>query len=137
MAKRKRPTRYRAHKDFIYFTEIKGVTFENEFLRIEPNGRITVREGFLSDGCSPKYKVPLLTKWFGYVLGSPDGPRDPETGLPISARAFFLHDALLDYVRDTVNIKQIHKEFCKEIHITNWKLRKQACWMVCKLGPKR
>ena len=138
MSHRKRPTRFVVPEDYVYFTNIRGVKFENKYFAIDDNGRAVVKEGFRSDGCSPTGRLPFSGFFqFGWVVGPPNGPRDVYTGLPISARAFFLHDALLDYIRSDVKIEQIHAEFCREINLTNWRWRKQACFMVCKFGPKK
>ena len=138
MTKRKRPTRFRAPWDIRYQTFIFGIEFENEFFKLQADGKATVKEGYLSDGCSPTYKLPFSKFFqFGWVVGPPNGPRDPKTGLPISHKAFFLHDALLDFCRGLVDIELIHAEFCREINLTNWAHRSTACWFVCNLGPKR
>lgn len=135
---RKRPTRYVVPDDMIYFTGIKSRDFENHEILLEANGRVTVKKGFPSDGCSPTFKMPFSKFFqFGWVMGPPNGPNDPVTGLPISARAFFLHDALLDHVRDLVKAKEIHREFCREINKTEWRWKRQACWLVCKFGPSK
>ena len=138
MKARKRVTKYAAPTDLIYHTNIKGRNFENEELKLESNGRAVVKKGFPSDGCSPTFKMPFNKFFqFGWVVGPPNGPRDSKTGLPVSARAFFLHDALLDHVRHVVNTREIHREFCREIKLTDWRWKDQACWFVCKFGPKR
>jgi hypothetical protein len=137
MNKRRRPTRFVVPKDMIFFTSISGLEIDNAYFKIEPNGRAVVKKGFRSDGCSPTFKLPFSNFFqFGWVVGPPNGPRDPDTGLPVSARAFFIHDALLDYCRPHVPTKVIHAEFCREINATNWRWKKLACNAVCKFGPR-
>lgn len=135
---RKRATRFVAAHDYVYFTNLRGFDFENDQIRIEVNGRVTVKKGFRSDGCSPTYKLPFSKFFqFGWIIGPPNGPRDPDTGLPVSARAFFLHDALLDNAKDFIPVNKIHAEFCREIKLTDWRWKNNACFFVEKFGPKK
>lgn len=56
--------------------------------RIEPNGRITVFEGYSWDGCTPKFKV------FGrFMIGAWDGYRD-KNGEQILKYCSLVHDVL-------------------------------------------
>lgn len=128
---------FRLHQDFQFYTHLRGIEFENEFIRIRNNGHATLYEGCLSDGCSPTKRIKTWFQ-FGWVLGPPNGPPHPEhPHLPISFKAFFFHDMLLDYCRDVVPMDDIHKLFCIEIHKTDWRLGDAACWLVKKFGPKR
>ena len=62
-------------------------------LQIFENGIIRVKEGYAWDGCSPKFNILDL-----FVLGTPDGIRDIETGKAKTYYASLVHDALYQFV---------------------------------------
>ncbi len=90
---------YKVFKDHIFHTDIKGRDFENEWMKITPDGKITVKGshpgGFAWDGCSPKWIV------FDLVLGSPDGVVNPLTLKPKTYYASMVHDVV--YQIGTIN----------------------------------
>ena len=61
--------------------------YENERGRLTTDGKLTVFKDYAWDGCSPKF---LLFGWF--VIGTPDGPIDIETGEPASHDESMTHD---------------------------------------------
>jgi hypothetical protein len=71
---------------------LKGHKFEDRWLKINPEGLAVVAEGYSWDGCTPKFKVK------GLVIGTPDGPTDPDTGKPVTYEASCLHDALYQFM---------------------------------------
>jgi len=133
----RRPLKYILNADWEYLTEIREVNFENDFIKIDDHGLVVVKEKFRSDGCSPKFK------FFGLGLkGIPDGyivdkPGSILDGYPITARAFFIHDALLDSHHDTgISARAIHREFCREIKQAKYWPKHLYCIVVKTLGPK-
>lgn len=74
----------------LYASELRGVTFANEWLTIK-NGWVTVTAGYAWDGCTPAWKLAT-----GLWLGVPDGPLGTD-GRPVSWRASLVHDALCQF----------------------------------------
>lgn len=62
------------------------------WLSIHVYGRITVRQDYAWDGCSPKFRL------FGKVVGIPDGAINPRTGYPLTYHASLIHDALYQFL---------------------------------------
>jgi hypothetical protein len=84
------------HKTDVHIqTNLIGRGGEFEWLKIEDNGKITVRAGnpggYAWDGCSPKWNFIDLT-W-----GTPDGRLDMITEKQITYYASMIHDALYQY----------------------------------------
>lgn len=77
---------------------IGSVSFADErgkyWLSIDVEGKVTVYAGYAWDGCSPKFRV------FGWLLGTPDGDVNPNTGYPSSYHASLLHDVLYQFLDD-------------------------------------
>ena len=59
---------------------------------ISRHGFIEIHPGYSWDGCSPKYVLLGL-----FVLGTPDGPPDPITGVPATYYASLVHDFLMQF----------------------------------------
>jgi hypothetical protein len=82
-------------EDFSIKTTILGRTFDSEWLKVEPDGTITVKgsndRGYAWDGCSPKFNFLQLT------FGTPDGMPDYQTCKPITYYASMFHDAMNQY----------------------------------------
>jgi len=80
------------YTDVWIHTTIKGRAFENELLKIENNGTITIKgssqDGYGWDGCSPKWH------WLDFIWGTPDGKLDYRTDKPITYYASMFHDAI-------------------------------------------
>ena len=62
-------------------------------LVIHADGRITVKDGYAWDGCSPKFSIFDL-----FYIGTPDGVRDVNTGRPKTYYASLIHDALYQFM---------------------------------------
>ncbi len=140
--------RYYSRTDKVYKTNITGFDYthyewvidytndEGKVLRpritIKPDGTVTVYENAGSDGCTP---VWLFFNW--YYFGVSNGPVDPVTMEPVTARAFFLHDWLLK-IRKFVGIPvdDIHAAFCTEIMKIKYWRKKYYCKIVTKFGPQ-
>lgn len=64
------------------------------WLLLSKSGRLAIEAGYSWDGCSPKVSIN------GRIFGVPDGPINPDTGLPRTYRASLVHDALLQASAD-------------------------------------
>lgn len=101
---------------------IVGHSFENEWLKIEPDGLITVKateaRPFKWDGCTPKWV------WGDIVFGTPDGVIDPTTGRPKTQRASKFHDALNQFAPPEIGRKAIDGVFLDILTEDGFKQRK-------------
>lgn len=132
--KQRKRWKHVAPYDIRYQTNVIGYNYQDDYFAIWPDGRVVVKEGYASDGCTPKiYLGPILGVW-----GVPDGALDPVTRLPTTGRAFFIHDSLLQY-RYIIGItpQAAHSEFCREIKASSFPAADLYCWFVRHLGPKK
>jgi hypothetical protein len=84
------------HKEDIYIeTNLRGLSFNNDFLSITEDGRITVKgsskKGYAWDGCSPKINFIHL------LWGTPDGKLDYRTEKPMTYYASMIHDVIYQF----------------------------------------
>ena len=88
------------HEDHEFHTDILGRKFENEWLKVSPDGRMKIKgshvlpsgkSGYAWDGCSPKFAV------LDIVIGTPDGVTDHITEKPKTYYASMVHDALYQF----------------------------------------
>ena len=93
---------FRLENDFTYYTNIpleREYSFNNfdgkELMHIWRDGRITIRAGYVWDGCSPKIRI-----WDLDFLGTPDGTMDPETGKRKCFYGTCIHDPLYKFSKD-------------------------------------
>ncbi len=63
------------------------------WLFVDKDGVITIRKGYCWDGCSPKLKILDL-----FLLGTPDGIINVNTGKPKTYYASMVHDALYQFL---------------------------------------
>lgn len=88
----------------LFFDLPKTITKDYDFadknskvwLQLKKTGVGIVKKGYACDGCSPKIKIPIINK----VVGTWDGKTNPETNLPVTAPAFFAHDACYQFLDD-------------------------------------
>lgn len=71
---------------------LRGIAFSSAWLSIESDGTVTIPAGYAWDGNSKKFNI--LDLW---VVGTPDGRIDIETGKPKTWYASLVHDALYQY----------------------------------------
>ena len=128
------PVEYRFYSraDKHYETFIFSYDYHDANISIFPDGRVIVRKGAGSDGCTPVWLFLNLSYW-----GVPNGRVLPETKEHITAPAYYLHDHLLR-VRKQLGIPaaKIHIEFCREIKKSGFWARKAYCRIVKTFGPK-
>lgn len=92
---------YATLQDVTRQTNIKGRRFENEWLRLDNEGMLTVKgtnpnaDGYAWDGCSPK------GAFLDQVWGTPDGVIDPATGQRKTYYASLFHDVLYQFGKQT------------------------------------
>lgn len=79
--------KFHLQEDLSFDLPIPIDNYENEWVIIEDN-QMTVKAPFFWDGCTPKFRI------FGKLIGTPDGPIDPDTGLPTTYYASLAHDVL-------------------------------------------
>lgn len=113
-------------------TNLYNRSFNNEWLSIETNGKITLkgtnRDGYSWDGCSPKWKL------FGKIIGTPDGKIDPETNLPKTYYASMFHDVIYQFKNEEtmcISRKEADKIFKIMLKKANFK-----SWFLYNLGVR-
>ena len=78
--------------------------FENTWLKIDTSGNITIKgssgNGYAWDGCSPKFNILDI-----FLIGTPDGRINVNTGRPVTYYASLIHDALYQFRKD-IGIKR-------------------------------
>ena len=118
-------------EDLVIKTDIKGAIYssawyaelhggwEEEWLRIDPDGTITIKKGYSWDGCTPKRRI------FGKVIGTWDGPISPVHGKPMCYYPSCLHDALYQFKYEIpVSRKQADVLFYEGLKQEGFKLAK-------------
>ena len=103
---------YCIKEDHIYKSSIKDREFENEWLKLEPCGTITVKgsnkKGYAWDGCS--FKVKAKSMYFGI----PEGVLNYDTGQPKTYYASMIHDVLYQFSKDIKHLvkrEEVDREF--------------------------
>ena len=93
--RRKGVYKFVVKEDVVYETPIK-TAFENEWLKVERTGRVTVKgshgSGYAWDGCSPKINVLDIA-----LIGTPDGRINVNIGQPVTYYASLIHDILYQF----------------------------------------
>lgn len=88
--------RYVTSQPFRYRADVlRGRTFKNEWLTIDPGGWLEIASGYAWDGCSPAWRMPGTGWWFG----TPDGLLMAD-GRPQAFYASCVHDAFCQFSRD-------------------------------------
>ena len=104
------PWIFKIEEDFVYMSIHLGKSFDSEWLRLNKNGTVTIKankRGYAWDGCTPKISILGL-----FVLGTPDGHIDVETGKPLTYHASLVHDAFYQYLEDIpVSKQEIDRQF--------------------------
>lgn len=102
--KRKGIYKYVTTEDLIYSTTLANIEFENPWLSIKSDGKVTVKgtnaKGYAWDGCTPKWNVFDIL-----LIGTPDGRIIINTDKPITYYASLIHDILLQF-RSDINISR-------------------------------
>lgn len=103
---------YCIKEDYPYKSSITGRQFENEWLRLDPDGTITVkgtnRRGYAWDGCSPKAKIGDI------YFGTSEAVLNDDTRQPKTYYASMIHDVFYQFNKDVksfVSRKEVDWEF--------------------------
>lgn len=108
-----------------------GVSFQNEWLRVDADGTITISAGYAWDGCSPKWYVA------GRTIGVPDG-QIMNDGYPQTAWATLVHDALCQFKHLVpVTKRQTVQLFDQMLREARWPMRRIYVAAVDIFGPQR
>jgi len=99
-------------EDYIYKSSIKTREFENDWLKLEKDGTVTVKgtnkKGYAWDGCSPKIKIKDV------YFGTPEAVLNFKTGKSKTYYASLIHDVFYQFSKDIksfINRKEVDKEF--------------------------
>ncbi len=117
---------YSIKHDYRYESGIRGREFENEWLKLEPDGTITIKgtnkQGYAWDGCSHKFKI-----WDVYC-GTPEAVLNFETGKSKTYYASMIHDIFYQFSKDV-------KSFItrKEVDIEFYNILKQHKFALAKV----
>jgi len=97
--KRKGVFKFVIKEDVQYSCTLIKQEFENTWLKIDISGNITIKgsygNGYAWDGCSPKFNVLDI-----FLIGTPDGRINVNTGKPVTYYASLIHDALYQFRKD-------------------------------------
>jgi len=104
---------YCIKEDYKHQSLIKDRDFENEWLKLSPDGVVVVKgarrefKGYAWDGCSPKVKIKDV------YLGTLEGVLNFETGNSKTYYASLVHDVFYQFskqVRPFVRRKEVDRE---------------------------
>ena len=116
---------YCLKQDYCYQSQIKGRSFENEWLKLDKDGEIMVKGSHLSgyawDGCSPKIKIKDI------YIGIWEAVLNPETGESKTYYASLIHDIFYQLnpkLRSSIKRKEVDREFYKILKRDNFSLAK-------------
>ena len=117
-------------------SSIKGREFENEWLKLEKDGAITVKgsnkTGYAWDGCSPK-----ILKIADMYFGTPEGVLNYTTGRPKTYYASMIHDILYQFGKDIKHLvkrREVDMEFYSILIRDGFKAAGFYCWSVRSFG---
>lgn len=126
----KKVYRYKLKNDYTYRHPVfDGIEFENAWCRIH-NGELTVKKGYATDGCSPKWQpLGLIT------IGTPDGAL--HFGLPWTYWASLVHDVLCQFADQIAICRNDATRVFKDILIRDeWPLTPVYVGFVHVFGPR-
>lgn len=98
--------------DYQYQSAVKNRFFENQWLKLEQNGNITVKgthyKGYAWDGCSPKFKIKDV------YIGTLEAVLNFDTGQSKTYYASLIHDVFYQFSKDIrlfIKRKEVDREF--------------------------
>lgn len=126
---------YCIREDYSYKSSIAGRQFENKWLRLEPDGMITVKgthdRGYAWDGCSPKMKVGDI------YFGTSEAVLNDVTRQPKTYYASLIHDVFYQFnkdVRSFIRRGEIDKEFYNILKRDGFIFARLYHWFVRAFG---
>lgn len=118
-----------------YKSSITGRQFENEWLRLELDGTITIkgtnRRGYAWDGCSPKLKIGDV------YFGTSEAVLNDDTRQSKTYYASMVHDVFYQFnkdVRSFVSCKEVDREFYNILKRDGFRLVKAYYYGVRTFG---
>ncbi|MCX5699465.1 MAG: HNH endonuclease signature motif containing protein [Candidatus Omnitrophica bacterium] len=99
---------YYLEEDYSYQTSMKGRNFKNKWFTLEEDGKMTIKKGYVWDGCPPKYKIRDL------YIGLQEGCINFETGKSKTYYASLVHDVFYQFsvdIRSLVSRGDVDYEF--------------------------
>jgi len=103
---------YCIKSDYRYQSSITGRSFENEWMKLEKDGVVTIKgthyKGYSWDGCSPKFKIGDI------YVGTWEAVLCTGTGFSKTYYASLVHDVFYQFskkVSSFVKRKEVDKEF--------------------------
>ena len=130
------------HKGYLYTlncdcsfpTLVRGAQHDNEWMRLERNGRLLVkgsfRTGYAWDGCSPKW-----TLWDA-VIGTPEGVLNPRTMVSKTYWPSLVHDVFYQFsadLRSSVRRRDVDRTFFAMLRREHFALAR-VYWLAVRLG---
>jgi len=96
-----------------------GYEIKTDYVHLEKSGKVTLFASpeypFYFDGNSPKFMVNLWV--FNFVIGTPDGQKNPDTGKPLTLECSAIHDALYQAIgHDEVLRKVADRIYREHLH---------------------
>lgn len=126
---------YCIKEEFRYKSSITGRRFENEWLKLEPDGVITVKgtndRGYSWDGCSPKWK------WKEMYFGTPEAVLNDSTRQSRTYYASLIHDIFYQFSSDLKGIikrSEADEEFYNILKRDGFRLARLYFWGVRRFG---
>lgn len=126
---------YCLKEDYRHKSSIKNREFENEWIKLEKDGTVTVKglnkEGYAWDGCSHKFKIRDI------YFGTPEAVLNFDTGKSKTYYASMIHDIFYQYSKDMksfITRKEVDKEFYNILSEHNFALAKVYYGAVRLLG---
>lgn len=129
------PWIFKIREDFVFQSRHLGRTFDSEWLKLEPSGRVTVKAnatGYAWDGCTPKWSLLGLA-----IIGTPDGHVDIRTEKPLTYYASLVHDAFYQYLEDVpVTKREIDRQFYEMLRDAGFPLARIYYFFVRAFGGR-
>lgn len=126
---------YCIKEDYQYQSGITGRYFENDWMRLTPEGVIIVKgthiQGYAWDGCSPKWKFKNI------YFGTPESILNKFTDRSRTFYASLIHDILYQFSYDLkyiIDRKEADLEFYKIMDRDNFELKNLYYHMVRLFG---
>lgn len=114
---------YCIKQDYKHQSAITGREFENEWMRLEKDGMVTVKgsnyKGYAWDGCTFKFKIKDI------YFGVPEAVLNFDTGFSKTYYASLVHDVFYQFakeVKSLVERKEVDREFYAILKRDNFRL---------------
>ena len=126
---------YCIKEDYQCQTSIKGRAFENEWFKLDKEGRVTVKgahyKGYAWDGCSPKWKLKEM------YFGTPEAVLNNKTRQSRTYYASLIHDIFYQFsneVKGIIRRREADEEFYSILKRDGFKMARLYFWGVRSFG---